>query len=223
VATGSAPETVQFTLPAAITPGVYHLSVIANGIPSNSVLFVQMGAGANNLSLRVKPGDSSQLQVLQAGTLLAEYAFSSFPGGIMVAGLGLDALTLDLSNGNPIPAGGISYDGGGGDNEILVTGSNALTCALSDTSLTVTSAGTLFGTVSLSRVDQAVLTGGFGSNDFEFSGWSGVAQVNGQGNANNLGVTAPAGANVSVRLRQRRGAEPAGQCCLASHGAAAKA
>jgi hypothetical protein len=149
VATGSTPESTQFTLPAAVTPGVYQLSVIANGIASNSVLFVQMGAGANILSVRVKPGDSSRLQVLQAGTLLAEYPFNSFYG-IMVAGApGLGALTLDLSNGNPIPADGFSYDGAGTDNEILVSGSNALKAVLGDTSLTVTSAGTFFGKVSL--------------------------------------------------------------------------
>jgi hypothetical protein len=198
VATGSTPETTRFTLPAGTAPGVYKLSVIANGIASNSVLFVQMGAGANELSLRVDPTNSTNLQVLQAGTLIAEYPFSAFPGGIMVAGSGLDALTLDLSNGNPIPVAGISYDGGGGDNEILVTGSTSLTTTLSDTSLTVANAGTVFGTVSLSRVDQAVLTGGPSGNNFTVTGWTGVAQVNGQGVTNSLSITAPAGANVMI-------------------------
>jgi hypothetical protein len=197
VATGSTPESTQFTLPASVTPGVYQLQVIANGIASNPVLFLQMGA-ANSFSLRVKPGDSSTLQVLQAGSLLAEYPFSSIPAGIVVnGGAGLDALTLDLSNGNPIPEAGISYDGGGGD-EILVTGSNALTCSLTDTSLTVTSGGTLFGKVSLSHVGEAVLDGGPSGNNFTISGWTGVGQVNGQGLSNTLSVTAPAGATVNV-------------------------
>jgi hypothetical protein len=39
VATGSTPETTDFTLPASAAPGTYTLSVIANGIESQSVTF----------------------------------------------------------------------------------------------------------------------------------------------------------------------------------------
>jgi hypothetical protein len=199
VATGSTPESTQFTLPATVTPGVYTLSVIANGIASQPVLFVQMGAGVNSVTLRVKPGDDTTLQVLNAGSVLAAYSFSAFPGGVMVAGTaGPNSLTLDLSNGNPIPlTGSFSYDGGG-SGEILVTGATALTSAFEGTGLYLTNAGTVLSPVTLSRVDEAVLTGGPSGNDFVFNGWSGVALVNGQGGTNTLNVTAPAGVNVSV-------------------------
>jgi hypothetical protein len=48
VATGSAPESVDFTLPAGFAPGIYNLSVVANGIASKPVLVV-IGSGGNDI------------------------------------------------------------------------------------------------------------------------------------------------------------------------------
>jgi hypothetical protein len=109
------------------------------------------------------------------------------------AGDGSDALTIDLSNGNPIPFGGITYNGGSDNDEILVTGSDAMTYVLGDTSLFIANSSTVFGTVTLNSVEQAVLDGGPSADDFEFSGWTGVAAVNGGGGADHVVVTGTAG------------------------------
>src|SRR5262249_28071531 len=58
VATGNTPESVEFTLPAGDGPGAYLLSVIANGIASDPVLYVQMGR-TNNPGSAGEPGNSS--------------------------------------------------------------------------------------------------------------------------------------------------------------------
>ena len=47
VATGSAPASVQFTMPVGLAPGVYHLSVIANGIASADFVLGGLGAPQN--------------------------------------------------------------------------------------------------------------------------------------------------------------------------------
>src|SRR5262249_27056644 len=165
-------------------------------------LFIQMGAGGDNLILRVDPVDSSKLQVFQNGnsTPLADLPFSSFPAGIRVVGdPGLDLLTLDLSNGNPIPFGGINYDGGSGDDDIIVTGGDAMTYVLSDSWLSISPCGAFLGTLNLTSVDQAVLDGGPSADDFEFNGWTGTAAVNGNGGADSVLVAGTAGDdNVTV-------------------------
>jgi hypothetical protein len=47
VATGTKPETVDFSLPPGVGPGIYDLSVIANGISSTPVFFV-LGSSGND-------------------------------------------------------------------------------------------------------------------------------------------------------------------------------
>ena len=94
VATGLTPVTTNF---AAATPGPYLLAAIVNGIASNNALFVEMGTGADNITLRLDPGNTANIQVLQNGnTLLGEFSLSSFTT-IDVNGTG--ALTVDFSNG----------------------------------------------------------------------------------------------------------------------------
>jgi autotransporter-associated beta strand protein len=119
VATGSTPVTTQFAAPA---PGAYLLSVSANGVSSGSVLFVALGAGANNVTLRLDPNNTSNIQVLQnGGTLLGEFALSAFTA-IDVAGAG--ALTLDYSNGTfgkPV-----NDNGSGTSNALTIADSGAL-------------------------------------------------------------------------------------------------
>src|SRR5206468_12289720 len=89
VATGNMPESVQFTLPTGATPGVYLVSVIANGIASDPVLDVQMGTDNNDLTLLLDPNDASKLEVLNGDSLLAEFPVSSFRA-IFITGNDLD-------------------------------------------------------------------------------------------------------------------------------------
>jgi hypothetical protein len=96
VATGTMPESVQFTLPAADAPGPYLVSVIANGIASVPVLGVLTGTVNTNLALQVDANDSSSLDVLNSGLLLGAFPVSSF-SSIIVTGSNADN-TVTIAN-----------------------------------------------------------------------------------------------------------------------------
>jgi fibronectin-binding autotransporter adhesin len=84
-----------------------------------------------------------------------------------------DKLTLSFTNGSPIPAGGMSYDGGLGTDAIVVT-------ANTDFTLTNALLGLgAFGNVALTKVESATLTGGAADNLFNVVGWTGAAVLDG--------------------------------------------
>jgi hypothetical protein len=89
VATGSTPESVEFTLPPADAPGAYLVSVIANGIASAPVLDIQMGTVNTSLALLVDPNNTGNLEVVNAGSLVAEFPGDSF-SSIIVTGSNAD-------------------------------------------------------------------------------------------------------------------------------------
>jgi uncharacterized repeat protein (TIGR01451 family) len=105
---------------------------------------------------------------------------------------GNDTLVLDFSNGNPIPSGGISYDGGTGTNQIAVTADANFN--LMNTALTI--AGD--GTVTLANVQTAVLTGGPSVNHFTVSNWSGNATLDGTGGGDFYTVGTTGGGSVAI-------------------------
>jgi hypothetical protein len=80
VATGSIPESVQFTMPHE-TPAVNLLSVIANGIASPAVLTVRAGAD-DNIVVRADSEGVNE-QVLDNGSLVGRFPRDSF-GAITV-------------------------------------------------------------------------------------------------------------------------------------------
>jgi hypothetical protein len=96
VATGSTPESVAFTLPAANAPGPYLVSVIANGIASTPVLDVLMGTVNTNLMLQVDANDPASLDVLNNGSLLGAFPVSFF-SSIFITGSNADN-TLAIAN-----------------------------------------------------------------------------------------------------------------------------
>src|SRR5262249_28653213 len=92
-----------------------------------------------------------------------------------------DVLIIDPSGGNPLPAGGFSFDGqGGADN---VQGAADTNFTLSDRQLVIAA----LGVVNLTTVEQATLTGGpSDGNAFTLSDWSGAATINGAGGVNDV-------------------------------------
>ncbi len=125
VETGGAVVSTQFTMPTGFGPGAYLLSTSASGVSSDKSLFIDMGAGVNNITLQESPIDPTQVQVLQNGSLLSQFALKSFTSIIVAGDSGNDQLTVDLSNGNFIPLNGINYDGGQGSNGLAIKGTTA--------------------------------------------------------------------------------------------------
>jgi Ca2+-binding RTX toxin-like protein len=178
--------------------------LLRGGEPGRNVFPQEANPSNDQFTIRVDPVDPTLLDVSVAignpvpgsgpnSIYTTSISASSVSSITVDAGDGLDALTVDLSNGNPIPFGGITYNGGSGDDEIIVTGSDAMTYQLGDSSLYVANSSTVFGTITLNSVEQAVLDGGPSADDFEFNGWTGVAAVNGNGGSDSVLVAGTAG------------------------------
>jgi hypothetical protein len=121
VATGSQLEQVNFALPFGLPSGVYSLQVVANGIASNPVTFVEDAVAGNNYTLRVSPTDSTQDQLLQGSNVLLSAPIASISGLVLDLATG-DTLTVDGTYGNPAPPAVISVNGG---NTIVNIGSGS--------------------------------------------------------------------------------------------------
>jgi protocatechuate 3,4-dioxygenase beta subunit len=115
------------------------------------------------------------------------YTKSALSSMTFNGGLGNDTLIIDFGNGSPYPAGGIAFNGGGGTDSIVVKRDSDFT--LSDSALTLGG----IGTITLSGVEQATLTGGASDNTFTLNGWSGSATLDGVSGNDRLIVNAAAG------------------------------
>ncbi len=114
VATGTTPETTQFTLPAGTNLSDFSsVTVVANGIASLPANIVNMNGSQENLVIRVNPADSTDIQVLVDGT---GQDIADFPNNsanpILVFGDGNNnRLVVDETYGNVNTP--INFDGGG--------------------------------------------------------------------------------------------------------------
>jgi Ca2+-binding RTX toxin-like protein len=103
VATGSTPETVDFTPPSSLPAGAYLVSVAANGIASPAVLDVQMNSSIDDVVLRTDPNNAADYQVLNHGSVLAEFALSSFSAVIVSGDNSNETVTIeDTFAGQPV-------------------------------------------------------------------------------------------------------------------------
>jgi hypothetical protein len=131
-------------------------------VDSNGVLQV-VGSNANdNIVLQPNPSNSSQTQVLNNGTVVGNFANSSFSSINVVEGPGNDTLTLTDTGGRsglqffPVP---VTYTGGGGSNSLILddsTGTN--TYVYTVTGNTVSRNG--FGGLTYSNVSNLALYDG---------------------------------------------------------------
>ena len=106
---------------------------------------------------------------------------------------GNDTITIDYSNGNPIPGGGLTIDGGAGSNTLIGTGQP------NTWNITGANSGTLNG-VAFSNIQN--LTGGTSGDAFHFStGGSVSGNIDGgAGGTNTLDYSSTAGP-VTVNLQ----------------------
>jgi autotransporter-associated beta strand protein len=91
----------------------------------NSHLVVAGSDGADEFSLSLSP-DQASIRIVSPGksntySVLAITAFT------ISGGEGDDQITVDFANGNPVPAGGVTFDGQGGSDRVRVVapGNNA--------------------------------------------------------------------------------------------------
>lgn len=120
-------------------------------------LVITGGAGIDNVLIRRSAVNNAYVEVVENGvTTFAGLA--EVLGSISVdTGGGIDTLTVDFVNGNPIPAGGLSYDGGAGagsDKLVLVNGAftNEVGAATGSGSGTIAFSGGALGSANISYV-----------------------------------------------------------------------
>src|SRR5208282_1092336 len=130
------------TLPAGKTLSDFtSLVVIANGIPSAPAQFLFLNSTDENVTIRVNPLNSNQVQVLvtNTNTVIATYPNNS-PNPIAVFG-DANNNTVTVYEGNGVVNTPISFDGGGstgapGDRMIVIGTSGDDSLDLTPTSLT---------------------------------------------------------------------------------------
>ena len=125
----------------------------------SGVLTVNGTSGNDQIALAVDGNDNTLLDVSVNGALQATPAAVSV-NQIQVSGLvGNDVFTVDDSNGNPIPAQGIAYDGGDGFDTLAVDGSapgsTAYTPGPGGGTFTLTTAG-VTGTIAATNIEPVL-------------------------------------------------------------------
>ena len=69
-------------------------------------------SGNDSYTLQVDPTTKTMDDVTLAGTTTMSVAFALLPSLLFDPGAGDDTLTVSFLNGNPVPSGGLTYDGG---------------------------------------------------------------------------------------------------------------
>jgi hypothetical protein len=106
------PSSVSFTLPTGTAPGPFLVNVIANGIPSPTVLDVQTTAATT--TLQAGTGTSTTAVVIN-GTTVGMFAMSSFAGVIVTGDSTANTININQDFGATRP---LVVNGSGG-NDIL--------------------------------------------------------------------------------------------------------
>ena len=127
-------------------------------------------AGTTNLYLKKVDALHAGVWINSAtpgtGTPTRQWLLSQTAPFVFGGGLANDRLTLDFSTGNPLPAGGIGYDGGDGVNSLTFIGTSS-NDILTDGSAGMTFTNGLFGNapISAANIQSLHFHGGSGGND----------------------------------------------------------
>jgi Galactose oxidase, central domain len=174
VATGSTPESVDFSLPNGTTLADYvSFRVIANGIsslPTSQIITLGVSTAAESVTIIVDPANSAVVDILNGTTLIATHPNNQNSGAINIVGdANNNSVTIDETNG--IVNVPITFDGGGaatippGD-QFFVIGApgadNLVITPTSATSATITDNGS--APYSFTNVQQFTFDGAGGTN-----------------------------------------------------------
>lgn len=85
----------------------------------SAVVYAASDAGDHSLLLQLQ---GANLVLSDNGVVEFSGAFSSVASVSITGGAGNDVLTIDASNGSPLPSGGVSFDGASGSNRLVLEG-----------------------------------------------------------------------------------------------------
>ena len=153
-------------------PMAADLRVGINGSGNLIITDDQVGTANNVITIRLVPatgmiqvdsgtsGGGSAIAVNGTGSLFdadtVEVPYSFVTGQIIVTGAGgNDSLTINYAGGNPLPAGGLSFDGGAGNDSLTSTGGTSGSVVVNYTSSSAGSIVQNSRTISYTNFDGA--------------------------------------------------------------------
>jgi hypothetical protein len=123
-------------------------------------------------------------EVVVNGVVQYDGLFATLDSIVVNGGEGDDTLTIDFGDGtpgqNPIPAGGLTFHGGLGNDRIIAAKDANFT--LTQTSLSITGVAP----ITLDSVEEAQLTGGAGNNTFTIGTIAGTTIIDGGAGTNTV-------------------------------------
>ncbi len=140
-------------------------------------------SGADSYLLRAKSGSPSQIEVLLNNSVIDTQTLTDVSSITFSTAGGADSLVVDYSNGSPIPAGGVVYNGGGGTDQLGIVGeAGGEDVTIFNPSAESVPAG--IGITSGNTVEQISVTGGAGNDSVTIGQQvtAGVTMTGGAGN-----------------------------------------
>lgn len=203
--------------PTDITAGAFDWEVFDQ---PNGLLGLQVPGAASVFSLSFATGNNSVYVKRDAdGTHADFWVNSATPGQgtptqqtvisandsySLLGGTGNDALTVDFTNGNPFPAGGMSFDGGAGANGITFIGTAGNeTVTASAGSLVFNGGSVANATVTAANLQSVRFKGGSGGTDaLNVTGGSWQVDADTASGTPNVSVNVSAGATATFTSTQ---------------------
>jgi len=184
---------------------------------ASAVTTVTVNAGAGNDFVTANAWSPSQTTMIwnlgtedDVATVNATFTGTALTNLTVVGDDGNDNLQVNLNSFLMTGGNLISYSGGNGVDTISAT--NDVTTMTLSNNLVASSGG---GTIPLSSVENAVLTGGGGANNFALSNWNGTgATINGGAGIDNLTIQQGAVATATYNPSNSAAAGLAGNITL---------
>ena len=130
---------------------------------------IKLGIGNNNLVLRKVAAEPSKIELLVDGAVTNVYVLADLNKLTINSGAGSDFLTVDFVNGNPIPTGGLAFNGQTGvSDKLRVLGGafNTITKTFTNTNngKVVLTAGAVNSTITYTGLEPVLLNVGSVAN-----------------------------------------------------------
>ena len=143
---------------------------------------IKLGSGNNNLVLRKVAAEPTKIELLVDGAVTNVYVLADLNKLTINSGAGSDFLTVDFVNGNPIPSGGLAFNGQAGISDKLRVLGGAFT--------------TITKTFTNTNNGKVVLTAGAVNSTITYTGLEPV--LLNVGSVANVIFNLPAGPNLGV-------------------------
>ncbi len=143
---------------------------------------IKLGSGNNNLVLRKVAAEPTKIELLVDGAVTNVYVLADLNKLTINSGAGSDFLTVDFVNGNPIPAGGLAFNGQTGVSDKLRVLGGAFS--------------TITNTFTSTNNGKIVLTAGAANSTIAYTGLEPV--LLNVGSVANMIFNLPTGPNLGV-------------------------